>query len=153
MLALVLRDVHVPATPSMWPPAPGWWLLASGLLLVLGVAGWLHRRRSQRLQGWQRLFDQALQAESHPGQVAAISELLRRAARRVDADADRLQGQDWLRFLDGDAGTDFSQGAGTLLLEGGYRRELEPGALDAVQVLARRRFLQLMAARKPAARA
>lgn len=152
MLALVLRDVHVPATPSLWPPAPGWWLLAGGLLLVLGVAGWLHWRRSKRLQGWQRLFDQALQAESQPGQVAAMSELLRRAARRVDADADRLQGQDWLRFLDGAEGTDFSQGAGTLLLEGGYRRELEPGSLDAVQVLARRRFLQLMAARKPAGR-
>ncbi len=137
----------------MWPPAPGWWLLAAALLLVLAVAGWLHRRRAQRMRGWQRLFDQALQPGSQPGQVAAMSELLRRAARRVDPDADRLQGQDWLCFLDGDEGTDFSQGAGTLLLEGGYRRELEPGALDAVQILARRRFLQLMAARKPAGRA
>ncbi|HMM26605.1 MAG TPA: DUF4381 domain-containing protein, partial [Pseudoxanthomonas mexicana] len=54
---LVLRDVHVPPAPSLWPPAPGWWLLAGVVvLMLLGIAAWRwHRRR--RLQRWQRWFD------------------------------------------------------------------------------------------------
>lgn len=32
-----LRDIHLPADPSWWPPAPGWWLLA---LAMLAAALW-----------------------------------------------------------------------------------------------------------------
>ena len=80
--------------------------------------------------------------------IAAISGLLRRAARRVDKRADRLQGEAWLRFLDGGKGNDFSAGAGRLLLEGGYRREVDARAWEAARDLAHKRFLELMAARK-----
>ena len=38
---LVLRDVHVPASPSFWPPAPGWWVVfAIFALSVAGIAAW-----------------------------------------------------------------------------------------------------------------
>lgn len=77
-----------------------------------------------------------------------MSELLRRAARQVDARADKLQGEDWLRFLDGERGTDFTQGAGRLLLEGGFRRELPATDLVAARAVARARFLELMAGRR-----
>jgi hypothetical protein len=82
--------------------------------------------------------------------------LLRRAARRVDASADRLQGDAWLDFLDRPAASakrkrairdkSFAQGAGRLLLDGGYRREVEPEQVEALRVLARHRFLQWMGA-------
>lgn len=152
---LVLRDIHQPPAPSWWPPAPGWWLLAFALLLLLGVWLWWRGRRARRRQEIERLFDLAVAAATTPaGQVAAMSELLRRAARRHDASADRLHGEAWLQFLDGppararrkrsgDA-ADFAQGAGRLLLDGGYRRDVDAGQVEALRLLARRRFLQWM---------
>ena len=48
-----------------------------------------------------------------------MSDLLRRAARRKDPLADRLQGDDWLRFLDqGMTPPCFEHGPGALLREG-----------------------------------
>jgi hypothetical protein len=145
---LVLRDVHVPAAPSLWPPAPGWWLLAIGVLLAIAIVWALHGRKQRRIRAWQRLFDDACRDASAAAQIAAISELLRRAARRVDAQADRLQGDDWLRFLDGKQAGSFSTEAGRVLLDGGYRRDLPAIEVIAIKTLARARFLELMAKRK-----
>lgn len=145
---LVLRDVHMPAAPGLWPPAPGWWLLAAGVLaLVAGVLvwRWLRRRRTQRWLAW---FDQQSAHEDPTGEVAALSALLRRAARRVDASADRLQGEDWLRFLDGARGHAFSAGAGGLLLHGAFQRQVDAQAVRELRVAARARFLELMAGRR-----
>ncbi|WP_128809166.1 DUF4381 family protein, partial [Xanthomonas translucens] len=83
-----------------------------------------------------------------PAQVAAVSELLRRAARRRDPAAAALQGEAWLRFLDGGKRQDFSAGPGRVLLDGGYRRDLEHAQLQALLPLARRRFLELMGGRR-----
>lgn len=147
-LELILRDVHVPVAPSLWPPAPGWWLAAgAALLCTIVVLLWQRRRRSRR-RAWQRLFDAARAAPSGSARVAAMSELLRRAARGVDSGADRLQGEDWLRFLDGGKTRDFSQGSGKVLLEGGFRRELDAAAVDAAEAVARRRFYELMGRRR-----
>lgn len=146
--SLVLRDVHVPPAPSLWPPAPGWWLVfgvAAALLAFGGIVLW---RRRRRLRAWRRLFDEASHAPQPARQAAAISELLRRAARQVDAKADRLHGEDWLRFLDGKQGTDFSRGPGRVLLDGGYRRELDERQLAQAKSLARARFLELMAGKR-----
>lgn len=91
-----------------------------------------------------------------------MSELLRRAARRHDPAADRLHGEAWLAFLD--AGSqrtnrkrignrkatgkhaEFSQGAGRLLLEGGYRAYTDAAQVDALRTVARARFLDWMGA-------
>jgi hypothetical protein len=145
---LVLRDVHVPPVPSLWPPAPGWWLVAGVVVALLVLAWWLQRRRALRLQSWQRLFDAASAQPSPPARVAAMSELLRRAARRVDPDSEKLEGQQWLEFLDGSRPGQFSDGHAALLLEGGYRRELDPASVEAMERAARTRFLELMAAGK-----
>src|SRR3546814_11861378 len=86
---------------------------------------WLRAR--PRAAAIVRLFDERLHAANTPVErVAAMSELLRRAARRRDPAADRLQGDAWLAFLDGDRASDvarpFSEGTGRVLLEGGFRR-------------------------------
>ncbi len=148
--ALVLRDIHQPPAPPWWPPAPGWWMLAAILLAAIVLAYWLAARRKRRQRAIAALFDGTLEQTASPAaRVAAMSELLRRAARRRDPAADRLQGDDWLRFLDGDESqTEFSGGAGRLLLDGGYRRDVDNAQLAALQPLARRRYLQLMASRR-----
>jgi len=145
MATLVLRDVHVPPSPSWWPLAPGWWLLIAAIVLVIvGMTAWrLHRHR--RRQAWQRWFDATSEEDTPAARVAAMSELLRRAARQRDASADRLEGEAWLRFLDGGHGHAFTQGPGRLLLDGGYRRHVDAAELAAASAVARARFLELMA--------
>lgn len=145
---LVLRDVHLPAAPAWWPLAPGWWVLAGVLGLVLLLLLLWQWRRNRRRRQWARWFDQTGENAAPAAQVAAISELLRRAARRVDPQADRLQGEAWLVFLDGGATEAFSQGEGRLLLDGGYRPRVDADAVARLRDLARARFLQLMAGRR-----
>lgn len=145
---LVLRDVHVPAAPSLWPPAPGWWLVAAAVLAVIAVLWLLRVRQQRKLKARERLFDAACSNLPASAQIAAMSELLRRAARQVDKHADRLQGEAWLQFLDGKQGNDFSTGAGKILLEGGFRRDVADADLAAAKSVARARFLELMAKKK-----
>lgn len=146
---LVLRDIHQPAAPGWWPPAPGWWLLALLVLLGAGWFAWRAWRRRRRRRALVRLFDDTVaRAQAPAEQVAAMSGLLRRAARAANPHADTLLGDDWLRFLDeGMPVPAFSAGAGALLRDGGYRREVPAQALEALRAVARERFLRWMEAR------
>ena len=144
---LVLRDIHQPPPPSWWPPAPGWWLVVAAIVLVAGVVLWRRWRRRQRMRGFASMFDEAVaRAQTPPAQVAAMSELLRRAARRRDPDADKLLGDDWLRFLDsGLPSPVFATGAGAALRDAGYRRDVAAHEVDALRPIARMRFMDWMA--------
>ena len=146
---LPLRDVHLPPSPAWWPPAPGWWIVFAGLALLLGLVTAFALRRHRARTRWQQTFDREFAAApDDPGRLAALSSLLRRAARRVQPGADRLQGEAWLRLLDGKRGRDFSEGVGRVLLDGGFRRYLAVTQIAEVHALARRRFLELMAGRR-----
>ncbi|MFT3755022.1 MAG: DUF4381 family protein [Pseudoxanthomonas sp.] len=146
--ALPLRDVHLPPALPWWPPAPGWWILLVVLLLTaVAIAAILARRRRRR-RAWQALFDEAVAVPQAEQRIAAMSELLRRAARKADAHAGTLEGEAWLRFLDGDKQRDFSEGTGRLLLDGAYRRDVDDVAVARLLPLARARFLELAATRK-----
>ncbi|AKC86081.1 DUF4381 family protein [Pseudoxanthomonas suwonensis] len=145
---LPLRDVHLPSSPSWWPPAPGWWWLGAAVALaLLAWAGWRAWRRARRRR-WARWFDAGSAHGTLPERLAAMSALLRRAARRRQAGAELLQGPAWLQFLDGGRGSAFSAGAGRVLLEGGFRPQLDPDEFAAAQALARARFLELMEGRR-----
>lgn len=145
---LVLRDIHAASAPSWWPPAPGWWLLLAVVIAALSILLALRLRRRRRERAIARLFDDALaQADSPAAQIAAMSELLRRAARRRDPHADTLQGEDWLRFLD--AGLKqpvFATGTGAVLVEGAFRRDVSEADVAGLRTIARTRFLQWMGA-------
>jgi hypothetical protein len=147
---LVLRDIHAATAPSWWPLAPGWWLLLVVVVAAASIVLALRLRRRRRTRAIARLFDDALaQADSPTAQIAAMSELLRRAARRRDPHADTLQGEDWLRFLD--AGLEppvFAASAGAALIEGAFRRDVSEAEVAELRGIARARFLQWMSARR-----
>lgn len=143
---LPLLDVHLPPSPSWWPPPAGWWLVLLAIALVVAIV-WYRRRRARRLrEDMERLFDAGVDAaEGFPARIAAMSELLRRAARRSDPDAVRLAGDAWLRFLDqGQPMPVFSAGAGRTLLEGGFRRDVGEQEYAALRGIVRARFVELM---------
>ncbi len=149
MSGLVLRDIHEPVAPPWWPPAPGWWLVVAvlaGVLAVVVAVRWRRARRRRRIARW---FDETVAAADTPaGRIAAISELLRRAARRIDPAAAALDGEDWLRFLDGGLPQPvFARGEGALLRDGAFRPEVDADAVEALRVVARARFLDWMGAR------
>lgn len=145
--AVALLDVHLPPAPAWWPPAPGWWLLA-GAIVLLALAWLAHRLRLRwRRRAFGNYFDETLAAVDGgtPAEVAAISDLLRRAARRSDPGAEALVGEAWLAFLDA-AGRDaaFAGDHGKLLLEGGFRPEVDAHVSSELRARARGRFVALM---------
>ncbi|MEO6799673.1 MAG: DUF4381 domain-containing protein [Rhodanobacter sp.] len=101
-----LRDIHLPAEPSWWPPAPGWWLLAVLVLvaIVLVVSKW---RRDRRVRGRQRQIldelDQLLRQHRDDGGAQGLMrdlhQLLRRVARQHDPQATRQRGEAWQQTL------------------------------------------------------
>lgn len=147
---LVLRDIHLSTAPPWWPPAPGWWLLAAAVLLGLAALVAWRIFRALRRRRWLALFDAEVDgAADAAAAVAAMSALLRRAARRQHPAADRLQGQAWLDLLD--AGRDaprFDGARGGLLIEGPFQREVDAAAVADLRHAARVRFLEWMEARR-----
>jgi len=143
---LVLRDVHAAPAAPWWPPAPGWWLVFAAVVACASIAFWLARRRAMRRRAIERVFDDAIaRADTPTAQVAAISELLRRAARRNDPDADRFEGDRWRAHLDAGAKHALFDGdAGALLLDGAFRRDVDANVVADLRLRARKRYLEWM---------
>lgn len=138
---LELRDIHPPAPPDFWPPAPGWWLVAAlllAMLLVIGRAGWRAwgRWRRQRVILAELARLRAKHAAS-PALAAAVSALLKRVAltRYPRTEVAALTGEAWLRFLDRTGGDGrFTAGPGRVLAEAPYAPEAT--TIDAPALMA-----------------
>ena len=101
-----LRDIHLPADPAWWPPAPGWWLLAGLALVALVVVAWawrrhrrMHGRRQQILDELEHLLRQHRANGGRTALLQAMHQLLRRVARQHDAHATRQRGETWRTTL------------------------------------------------------
>ena len=120
-----LRDLHLPEAIGWWPLAPGWWILIglalAGIVYLLRRA-WLHWRANRprrialrELKKVQLEFQRGVDAGSLSRK---LSQLLRRAmlAYAPRDEVAGLTGQDWLEWLDrGLEGQPFTSGAGRLI--------------------------------------
>lgn len=141
---LPLRDIHLPAAVSWWPPAPGWWILATALILVLVGTAYLRAylaRRRRRLGRWlgpelQRVSRQFAEDGDTEMMLQQVSALLRRACLSLfprQTVAGLVQDQ-WLDLLDDIAKTDqFRHGPGRILASAPYQRQ--PDRASAVAAL------------------
>ncbi|KTD42691.1 DUF4381 domain-containing protein [Legionella parisiensis] len=103
-----LKDIHLPTPIGWWPLAPGWYvLLGLVLFLVIILAYWIYKKYRNALAKKHALLlldtYQKEYEEKHNGtqSSARISELLRRVAlvyypREQVAS---LHGEKWLNFL------------------------------------------------------
>lgn len=103
-----LRDIHLPDPVGIWPLAPGWYLLAVILLLLVMVASYVVYRRYRRgLAKRQALlllhdYERQYAAGTDAAVISAqISELLRRVALVYypRARVAGLNGLSWIGFL------------------------------------------------------
>ena len=121
-----LRDIHLPADPTWWPPAPGWWLLALILIGLLVWAGFKVReaiRRRRPLKLARSYYEQIYAAFTRgeidgPAYLQQTNELLKRLYIHGVGDDDARSANDerWLSYLDERAGSSqFSEGPGAQL--------------------------------------
>ena len=139
---LPLRDIHLPDPMHWWPPAPGWWLLLFAVPALLALLFWLWRWVRRMTVGKLALAELESIAQSNADardKVQQLAILLRRIALSLypREQVASLVGEQWLTFLDGPLGDNsFSQGAGRLLIDAPYRREVQTD-LDALYALCR----------------
>ena len=127
----VLRDIHGLDAVPWWPVAPGWWLLAGLLaLLLVAAAGrywllyhgpWVGWRGDARRQ--LRALKKALSVEDPRAVAGRLSELLRRIAMAHSGrrEAAGLTGDNWLQWLATQDNSGFNwEKRGQLLLTAPY---------------------------------
>ncbi len=145
-----LHDLILPVPISWWPPAPGWWILATLLLMMLIFAlrkGWQWYQRGvpkraalkQLKQHWQ-----AYQRDQNALQLLRdLDILLKRMALSYfpREQIAPLHGSAWLEFLDKSGQTQgFTRGVGRWLGDGLYQAEMplhQPAQLQALLNLCR----------------
>jgi hypothetical protein len=142
--SLALRDIHLPDPISWWPPAPGWWILLS--IIVLGLiifVLWKKIQRKRRIKKAARTEFEIIRAtyqnEMNPALLAqSISTLLRRICLSYypHTHVPGMTGQQWLSYLDSTATIKgFQTSSGNILATAPYLPEDECPDFDAEALL------------------
>jgi hypothetical protein len=157
--SLPLRDIHIPAAISWWPPAIGWWLLALLIPVLLVMVYRLFKRITRKnavkkaLQIARKNLD-SIEADTTMGSMQKLCELsilIRRVAISVAprSEVAGLTGRAWLAFLDnGLKDAPFSEGTGRLLVDAPYRKTPPTETEIADLITLSRNWLKTWAKRK-----
>lgn len=141
-----LRDVHLPDPVSLWPPAPGWWivlgLVVTGAIVFMWLMAYRRRTKVRRL-AMAELRAVKQHYATHPDDlwvVQRLSEIVRRYAMATfpRTEVAGLAGSSWLGFLDRTGGTNqFTQGVGRLLSSEPYRPQSAMAAAELLPLVER----------------
>jgi len=127
MESLPLKDIHLPKSIGWWPPAPGWWLIVTLLILLFILFAYLYKRltRKNAVKDAQKLLQHIRQQSIDSQQrLTELSALLRRTAISIGHrnEIAGLKGQAWLEYLDRNmSDAPFTQGIGRCLADAHYR--------------------------------
>lgn len=139
--ALPLRGLHLPEPVGWWPLAPGWWVLigiAACALCWFAWRQWVAWRQGRARRAALREFSRLVAQYRNSGDAVLfakqLSQLLRRAmlAYAPRGEVAGLTGESWLRWLDrGLEQRPFETGAGRNIELLPYRR---PAGSDDVDI-------------------
>ena len=139
-----LRDIHSPPPISFWPPAPGWWILATLVFLSVVSAWFFYRWQKKRVLRKTALIElNQLQQSLSKGQdlstfSAQISMLLRRLALTQfnRNEVAGLTGRAWLEFLDRTGQTkNFTQGVGKIIITAPYQATTDIDGQELITIV------------------
>lgn len=137
-----LKDIHLPEAVGFWPLAPGWWLLAAGLIGITVIAALFFRHYKKRayrriaVRQLNMLFADYQQHQHGHDLSAAINRLLKKVALQAYArpEVSRLTQNQWLAFLDDSAKMQsFEQGPGRILASAPYTASCEVADVATLQ--------------------
>jgi hypothetical protein len=124
-----LRDIHSAPPLGWWPPAPGWWVIA---LLVLVVLAWTGRRllaayrvrmRRKQMLVWVDHLNESINPQREPqAYLSTLNRIFKLVALRAfpDQHCAALAGQDWTNFLRGKMKLSKSSDSLSVLASGPY---------------------------------
>jgi hypothetical protein len=125
--AIPLRDIHLPAAISWWPPAPGWWLIGAFVIgvLVYYLVRYVRQFRQRNALKLLNKIKLDLEAGVLPETcLQVLSSVMRRFAMSVainPALVAGLIGKPWLQYLDSCWQRDaFCDGPGSMLTVAPY---------------------------------
>jgi hypothetical protein len=107
-LASQLRDIHTAPALPWWPPAPGWWVLALLLLMVLvwlgrrALARYRVRQRRKQMLGWVDHLNVTIDPSREPqAYLSTLNRIFKLVALRAfpEQHCAAMAGQDWADFL------------------------------------------------------
>ena len=127
-----LRDIHLPDPVSVWPLAPGWWILMILIPVLLVLLRFVIKR--MLMPKYKKLalkeltsisVNYEISRNSHEtcGEVAL---LIRKAlvAKIGNQEVAGLVGEEWLAYLDRLSKTNcFTEGTGRLIISAPYAKE------------------------------
>lgn len=99
-----LTHPAMPPPIPWWPPAPGWWLLVIGVLLIALLLPWLlryarRRQRRQQRRSWRVMADVPTDLPDALWLAAINTRIKQLLKQRGDVAATRLFGEAWLDYL------------------------------------------------------
>jgi len=130
-----LRDLALPPEVSLWPPAPGWWIVATAGLAAAAV---LSTAAVARYRG--NAYRREALRQLDTVDPAGISTILKRTALAAwpREQVAALTGAAWLAFLDRTGRTTaFTDGAGRHIETLAFGGAIDPASADAARAAAK----------------